>query len=242
MDGWVWLDGLTTLTSVSLPALTTVNEGLRVSFNPALTSIADLGARIPQAQPELQLTIMADRFRRRQSIAGAVFCCVDSITARRAIWNAVKQESRFWCDGRMLGEVIRVLSDLRAAEPAAYVQTYGLRSTPPMAAYATAQQKDLVLELLSQVLSLRQSGQETRRRGEYIIRAMLENGTSRPYALHPHRVNRHPAAERPIRRSGIPARPVQARRRHAPGQAGMPDLPGPRHPENAGTAVGRLLK
>lgn len=73
--------------------------------------------------PELQPTILADRFRRRQSIAGAVFCCVDSITARRAIWNAVKQESRFWCDGRMLGEVIRVLVASDAASQRHYPTT-----------------------------------------------------------------------------------------------------------------------
>ena len=59
--------------------------------------------------PDLQLTIIADRFRKRHPVEGAVFCCVDSITARQAIWNAVKHDCRFWCDGRMLGEVIRVL-------------------------------------------------------------------------------------------------------------------------------------
>ena len=38
-----------------------------------------------------------------------VFCCVDSITARAAIWRSVAAKCRFWADGRMLGEVIRVL-------------------------------------------------------------------------------------------------------------------------------------
>lgn len=39
-----------------------------------------------------------------------MFCCVDSISARSAIWRTVKDRCRFWCDGRMLGEVIRVLT------------------------------------------------------------------------------------------------------------------------------------
>jgi sulfur carrier protein ThiS adenylyltransferase len=39
----------------------------------------------------------------------AVFCCVDFIAARRAIWRSAGPGLRFWADGRMLGEVIRVL-------------------------------------------------------------------------------------------------------------------------------------
>jgi sulfur carrier protein ThiS adenylyltransferase len=39
-----------------------------------------------------------------------VFCCVDSIEARAAIWRSVGSRCRFWCDGRMLGEVLRVLA------------------------------------------------------------------------------------------------------------------------------------
>lgn len=58
-----------------------------------------------------------------------------------------------------LGEVIRVLRELQA-EPAAYVQTMGLRSVAALAPYAGALQKDIVLELLSQVLTLKQAGRE----------------------------------------------------------------------------------
>jgi sulfur carrier protein ThiS adenylyltransferase len=38
-----------------------------------------------------------------------VFCCVDSISARAAIWKSVGQRCRCWIDGRMLAEVMRVL-------------------------------------------------------------------------------------------------------------------------------------
>jgi sulfur carrier protein ThiS adenylyltransferase len=56
-----------------------------------------------------------DSFRSRcHQLGTAVFCCVDSIDARQAIWRGVSHRvmfsgSDFWADGRMLGEVIRVL-------------------------------------------------------------------------------------------------------------------------------------
>jgi molybdopterin-synthase adenylyltransferase len=40
----------------------------------------------------------------------AVFCCVDSIKARNIIWKMSKRKKQFWVDGRMLGEVMRVLT------------------------------------------------------------------------------------------------------------------------------------
>jgi hypothetical protein len=43
-------------------------------------------------------------------IGEAVFCCVDSISARSAIWRSAANRCQFWADGRMLGEVIRVLA------------------------------------------------------------------------------------------------------------------------------------
>lgn len=53
---------------------------------------------------------IVDRFRSKQRIGQAVFCCVDAISARDAIWRSVAGRCRFWADGRMLGEVIRVLA------------------------------------------------------------------------------------------------------------------------------------
>jgi sulfur carrier protein ThiS adenylyltransferase len=51
-----------------------------------------------------------DRFRRRHPHGEAVFCCVDSISAREAIWRGIENRCRFWVDGRMLGEIIRILA------------------------------------------------------------------------------------------------------------------------------------
>ena len=41
---------------------------------------------------------------------GVVFCCVDSIETRKHIWLGNKADIHFWVDGRMAGEVIRVVT------------------------------------------------------------------------------------------------------------------------------------
>ncbi|MDB5732450.1 MAG: UBA/THIF-type binding protein [Variovorax sp.] len=63
---------------------------------------------------------IAARFRRSmlKSLAAftepnlqlVVFACVDSIDARRMIWDTVKNTAAFFADGRMSAEVIRVLA------------------------------------------------------------------------------------------------------------------------------------
>ena len=60
--------------------------------------------------PQLHIEVVPDRYRSRIETGAAVFCCVDSISARSAIWRSVSRRCRFWCDGRMLGEIIRVLA------------------------------------------------------------------------------------------------------------------------------------
>lgn len=60
--------------------------------------------------PTIEVTTIADRFRPRVISGEAVFCCVDSISTRAAIWRSVNLTTQFWCDGRMLGEVLRILS------------------------------------------------------------------------------------------------------------------------------------
>jgi molybdopterin/thiamine biosynthesis adenylyltransferase len=58
----------------------------------------------------IDLELVEDRYRPKLEIGQAVFVCVDSITARAAIWRSAGGRSRFWCDGRMLGETIQVLT------------------------------------------------------------------------------------------------------------------------------------
>lgn len=59
--------------------------------------------------PDLELAIVADRFRPSRELGTSVFCCVDAIATRAAIWRAVAARRRFWADGRMLGEAVRIL-------------------------------------------------------------------------------------------------------------------------------------
>ncbi|MCA9022834.1 MAG: ThiF family adenylyltransferase [Planctomycetaceae bacterium] len=68
-------------------------------------------ARALQAiDAELKIEIIADRFRPGLATGEAVFVCVDSISSRAAIWRALRHQCSFWCDGRMRGEVLRILT------------------------------------------------------------------------------------------------------------------------------------
>jgi sulfur carrier protein ThiS adenylyltransferase len=69
---------------------------------------------IAQLDPAVEVELVDDRFRPKLSVGEAVFCCVDSIDARGAIWRSAGNRAQFFADGRMLGEVIRVIV---AAEP-----------------------------------------------------------------------------------------------------------------------------
>ncbi len=75
-----------------------------------VTKVSATAQVIHQIDPTITVATIPDRFRPRQEIGSAVFCCVDSIETRAAIWRSVKGRHGFWCDGRMLGEVLRVLT------------------------------------------------------------------------------------------------------------------------------------
>ncbi len=57
----------------------------------------------------LEVEPVIDRFRPGLTTGEAVFSCVNSISGRAAIWRALRHQYSFWCDGRMRGEVIRIL-------------------------------------------------------------------------------------------------------------------------------------
>ncbi|QDV55356.1 ThiF family adenylyltransferase [Rosistilla oblonga] len=78
---------------------------------------------ISEIAPSIEVIRVEDRFRPRLEIGNAVFCCVDSITARTAIWKSVQGRSAFWADGRMLGEVLRVLAVTDGASSTHYDST-----------------------------------------------------------------------------------------------------------------------
>lgn len=71
---------------------------------------ADLRADSRTHCQSIEVVKVEDRFRPKLAVGAAVFCCVDSIATRSAIWRSVQHRSQFWVDGRMLGETIRVLA------------------------------------------------------------------------------------------------------------------------------------
>jgi sulfur carrier protein ThiS adenylyltransferase len=75
-----------------------------------LPKVQATAAFIRQLDPTIVVQCVQDRYRPKLEVGEAVFCAVDSIDARAAIWRSVSRRCRFWCDGRMLAEVIRVLA------------------------------------------------------------------------------------------------------------------------------------
>jgi molybdopterin/thiamine biosynthesis adenylyltransferase len=76
----------------------------------ALPKVEALWRSITEIDGLIPIDLVRDRFRPQQETGDAVFCCVDSITTRAAIWRSLQHRCRFWADGRMLGEVLRVLT------------------------------------------------------------------------------------------------------------------------------------
>ena len=88
-----------------------------------MPKVQAVSAAIRRLDPLITVEAVEDRYRSRQTLGDAVFCCVDSISARSAIWRTVKDRCRFWCDARMLGEVIRVLTASTPSVDAYYATT-----------------------------------------------------------------------------------------------------------------------
>lgn len=100
-----------------------------------------------QTEHLLAIEEIHDRFRPGHAIGTSIFCCVDSLAARVEIWNAVESRCRFWGDGRLDGETLRVLAaaDERTRQhyvtsllPAAGAQSTGHASNSTIYAAALA--------------------------------------------------------------------------------------------------------
>ena len=57
----------------------------------------------------LEVYEVNERFKRSMEIGNVLFSAVDSIEIRRQIWNVVKDKIKFFADGRMSAEVLRIL-------------------------------------------------------------------------------------------------------------------------------------
>jgi molybdopterin-synthase adenylyltransferase len=74
------------------------------------SKVRTTAAAIARLDPTIEMVLVEDRFRPKLPIREVVFCCVDSIMTRSAIWRSAQNRCQFWADGRMLGETIRVLA------------------------------------------------------------------------------------------------------------------------------------
>jgi len=92
---------------VDLTNVTTQGYQASDIHRPKVTATADA---IHRLDASIRVECIQDRYRPKHEIGDAVFCCVDSISARQAIWRSARNRCEFWCDGRMLGEVIRILT------------------------------------------------------------------------------------------------------------------------------------
>jgi sulfur carrier protein ThiS adenylyltransferase len=75
-----------------------------------LSKVEATARALRQIDAAITLTLVEHRFRPQLSVGEVVFCCVDSISARGAIWRSAAGRCRLWIDGRMLGEVMRILT------------------------------------------------------------------------------------------------------------------------------------
>jgi sulfur carrier protein ThiS adenylyltransferase len=90
--------------------------------------VAAVQKTITAIDPTIDLELIADRFRLKQVVGPAIFCCVDSISSRTSIWRSVQHRFQFWADGRMLGEVIRVLAAVEQHDRQHYASTLFMQS------------------------------------------------------------------------------------------------------------------
>jgi sulfur carrier protein ThiS adenylyltransferase len=74
------------------------------------TKVEATAAVCRQINSQIELELCPERFRRSLEVHEVLFCCVDSITARRHIWEAVKDRVLLFVDGRMSADVMRVLA------------------------------------------------------------------------------------------------------------------------------------
>ncbi|MCA9091819.1 MAG: ThiF family adenylyltransferase, partial [Planctomycetaceae bacterium] len=88
-----------------------------------LSKVDATSRMISDIDPSIEVETIADRYRPQITLAPVVFCCVDSITSRSAIWRNARQQTLFWCDGRMLGEVMRIITAADEESREAYADT-----------------------------------------------------------------------------------------------------------------------
>jgi hypothetical protein len=97
-------------------------QGYRASEIGA-AKVAATAAAVGEIDPTITVETIVDRYRPACDVGEAVFCCVDSIAARSAIWKRLESRCQLWVDARMRGDVLRVLAAADDGARAAYGRT-----------------------------------------------------------------------------------------------------------------------
>lgn len=85
----------------------------------------------------IQIETIPDRYRPTLKTGEVIFTCVDSISSRAAIWKSIREACTFWCDGRMLGEAMRVLTAVDESSRNHYASTLFPQSEAQVGACAS---------------------------------------------------------------------------------------------------------
>lgn len=75
-----------------------------------MQKVTALSESIHRIDPLIDVETIDDRWKPKLQVFPIVFCCVDSIETRGRIWKSLQNRIHFFTDGRMLSEVIRVLT------------------------------------------------------------------------------------------------------------------------------------
>ena len=75
--------------------------------NPKVIATGNICAAINK---DLQIQQVFNRYRRTEQVGNIVFCCVDKIETRRMIWEQIGAQTDLFVDGRMSGEVLRIIN------------------------------------------------------------------------------------------------------------------------------------
>lgn len=70
-------------------------------------AVAEMCQRI---NSEIEVKFTNRKFGNTMFTGGAVFCCVDSIDTRKAIFGQINNRADLWIDGRMSAEFMRILT------------------------------------------------------------------------------------------------------------------------------------
>ena len=127
------------LAALGIPQMTLYDDDLVAVVNLAAQGYwpEDLNSLKVQAtqavcrriNPQTEVTAVGERFKRSTAQALnhhdklAVFACVDRITMRKLIWEALRYQASFYVDGRMSAEVVRVLASSCPAADESYATT-----------------------------------------------------------------------------------------------------------------------